>query len=103
MTHTPLSDDPTARLPPPPVNEAHLLRLGWRTSLPILAGDNGNPTDGGDMIASPPYVRDDGKFLMTLWDDGEFSMALSATGPRTTPPHLAVVIEGTSVVPGRLQ
>jgi hypothetical protein len=103
MTRTPLSDDPTARPPPPPANEGHLLCSGWRTSLPILAGDNGDPTDGGDMIASPPCIRDDGEFLIALWDDGEFLMALSATGPRTTPPHLAVVVEGTLVVPGRLQ
>jgi hypothetical protein len=40
---------------------------------------------------------------MASWDDGEFLMASSATGPCTTPPHLAVVVEGTSVVPGRLQ
>jgi hypothetical protein len=103
MTHTPSSDDPTAWLPPLPANEGHLLCLGRRTSLPILAGDNGDPTDGGDTIASPPRVRDDGEFFMASWDDGEFLMASSATGPCTTPPHLAVVVEGTSVAPGRLQ
>jgi hypothetical protein len=101
MTHMPSSDDPMARLPPPPANKGHLLCLGWQTSLPILAGDNGDPTDGGDTIASPPSIRDDGKFLMALWDDSDFLMALSATGPRTTPPHLAVLIEGILVVLGR--
>jgi hypothetical protein len=30
-------------------------------------------------------------------------MAISATGPCTTPPHLAVVVEGTPTVPGPLQ
>jgi hypothetical protein len=40
---------------------------------------------------------------MASWDDGEFLIALSATGPRMTPPHLAVVVEGPLVVPGRLQ
>ncbi len=30
-------------------------------------------------------------------------MASSATGPRTTPPHLTVVVEGTPTVPGPLQ
>ncbi len=30
-------------------------------------------------------------------------MVSSATGPRTTPPHLAVVVEGTPTVPGPLQ
>jgi hypothetical protein len=30
-------------------------------------------------------------------------MALSVTDSRTTPPHLALVVEGTPVVPGRLQ
>ncbi len=103
MTRTPSSDDPTARLPPPPANKGHLLCLGWQTSLPILAGDNGNPTDGRDTIASPPHVRDDSEFLMALWDDGEILRASSVTGPRTTSPHLAVVVEGTLVVPGCLQ
>jgi hypothetical protein len=93
MTRMPPSDDPAAWLPPPPANEGHLLRSGWRMSLPILAGDNGNPTDGGDTVASPPCIRDDGGFLM----------ALSATGSRMTPPHLAVVVEGTLIVPGHLQ
>jgi hypothetical protein len=93
MTRTPPSDDPVARLPPLPANKGHLLCSGWRTSLPILASDNGDPMDGGDTVASPPCVRDDSGFLM----------ALSATGSRMTPPHLAVVIEGTPVVPGRLQ
>jgi hypothetical protein len=72
-------------------------------SLPILVVGNGNPMDGGDTIASPPRVRDDGKFLMISWDDSEFLMASSATGPCTTPPHLAVVVEGTSLVLGCLQ
>jgi hypothetical protein len=103
MTRTPLSDDPTAWLPPLPANKGHLLCSDWWTSLPILAGDNGNSMDGGDTIASPPCVRDDGEFLMALWDDGEFLMASSATGPCTTPPHLVVVVEGTLVVLGRLQ
>jgi hypothetical protein len=55
------------------------------------------------MIASPSRVKDDGKFLMASWDDGKFLMALSATGLLMTPPHLEGVVEGTSVVPGRLQ
>jgi hypothetical protein len=97
MTCTPLSDDPMARLPPSPANKGHLLCSGWRTSLPVLAGDNGDPTNGGDTIACPPHIRDDSEFLMALRDDGKFLMASSATGPHTTPPHLAVVVEGTLI------
>jgi hypothetical protein len=88
-------------LPRLQMRDTSFARVGGRLS--ILAGDNGDPTDGGDTIASPPRVRDDGKSSMASWDDGECLMALFATGPRTTPPHLAVVIEGASVVLGRLQ
>ncbi len=75
------------------MNKGQLLCSGWQTSLPILAGDNGNLTDGGDTVSSPPRISDDGGFLV----------ALSATGPHTTPLHLAVVIAGTPIAPGCLQ
>jgi hypothetical protein len=69
--------------------EGHRLRSGRLTSLPITAGDQGDPTGGGDT-APPPGVRDAGGFLTVL----------AATGPCTTPHCLAVVVEGTPMVAG---
>jgi hypothetical protein len=93
MSRKSSADTPEVPLLPPPVHKGHRLRSGWLTSHPITAGDQGDPTGGGDTASLPPHVRDDKEFLM----------ASSATGPRTTPPHLAVVVEGTPTVPGPLQ
>ncbi len=93
MSRKSLADTPEAPLLPLPVHEGHRLRLGRLTSHPITAGDQGDPTSGGDTASPPPRVRDDEEFLM----------ASSATGPLTTPPHLAVVVEETPTVPGPLQ
>ncbi len=38
---------------------------------------------------------------MHIRDDGRFLLALPATGPRTTPAHLAVMVEGTPIVLGQ--
>ncbi len=45
----------------------------------------------GTKFSPPPRIRDDGGFLL----------ALSVTGPRTTPAHLAVMVERTPIVPGQ--
>jgi hypothetical protein len=94
MLRKSLADTPEAPLLPPPVHKGHRLRSGWLTSHPITASDQGDPTGGGDTASPPPpCVRDEEEFLM----------ASLATGPRTTPSHLAVVVEGTPTVPGPLQ
>jgi hypothetical protein len=91
MSRKSLADTPEAPPPPPPMHGHHLCS-GWRvTSVPIMAGDQGNPTGGGDTVSSPPHIRDDGGFFL----------ASLATGPRTTPAHLAVMVEGTPIVPGQ--
>ena len=69
--------------PPPPAYEGHL-RSGQARSLPIKAGDQGDPK-GGLTTPPPPGNR---------VDDG-FVMASSASGPRTTPMNRAMVVEGT--------
>ncbi len=61
------------------------------TSVPITAGNQGDSTGGGDTVSSPPCVRDDGGFLL----------ASLVTGPRTTPAHLSVTVEGTPIVQGQ--
>ncbi len=67
------------------MREGQRLRSGQMRALPITAGDQGNPPGGNDTASSPPSVRDDAGFML----------ALSASCPRTTPPRLAVVVEGT--------
>ncbi len=69
--------------PPLPAREGQRLRSGRLRTLPITAGDQGDPQGGNDT--APPDVR----------NDVGFTLALSATGPRTTPTCLAVVVEGT--------
>jgi len=61
------------------------LRLGWTMSLPITAGDQGDPTGGETTAPPPPSVG---------VDDG-FMLASSARGHRTTPTDRAMVVEGT--------
>jgi hypothetical protein len=48
------ADTPEALLLLPPVHEGHRLRLGWLTSHPITAGDQGDPTGGGATASPPP-------------------------------------------------
>jgi hypothetical protein len=52
-------------------------------ALPITAGDQGDPPGVSDT--ENPGVS----------DDAGFTLALSASGPRTTPTRLAVVVKGT--------
>jgi hypothetical protein len=93
MSRKSSADTPEAPLLPPPVHEGHRFCSGWLTSHFITAGDQGDPTGGGDTDCPPPCIR----------DDGRLSMASLGMGPCTTPPHLAVVVEGTPTVPGLLQ
>ena len=81
MSQKSLTDAPTTPTPPTPAYEGHL-RSGRARSLPVTAGDQGDPKEG---TTTPPGVRD---------DDG-FWLASSASGPRTTPMDRAVVVEGT--------
>jgi hypothetical protein len=114
--------------PPPPEREGHRLRSGLMRALPITAGDQGDPPGGNDTASSPPGVRDDAGFTLDLSARGScmtptrvadagftlassasgprttnagctanagFTLALSASGPCTTPTRLAVVVEGT--------
>ena len=83
MSRTSSTDAPHSPTPPPPSYEGHL-RSGKARSLPVTAGDQGDPT-GGLNTPPPPGVR---------IDDG-FVMASSASGPRTTPMVRAMVVEGT--------
>ena len=69
--------------PPPPAREGQHLHSGWLRALPITAGDQGNPQGGDDT--NPTDVG----------DDAGFTLASSASGPRTTPTRLVVVVEGT--------
>ena len=66
--------------PPPPVREGQRLRLGRMRALPVTAGDQGDPPGGADT--APPGGG----------DDAGFTLASSASGPRTTPTRLAVVV-----------
>jgi hypothetical protein len=91
MSRKSLADTPEAPSPPPPVHGHHLCSGRRVTSVPITAGDQGDPTGGRDTVSSPPPIRDDGRFLL----------ASLATGPRMTPTHLAVMVEGTPIVPGQ--
>jgi len=68
--------------PPPPVREGQRLCSGRLKALPITAGDQGDPQGGDDT--APPDVG----------DDAGFTLALSASGPHTTPTRLAVMVEG---------
>ena len=68
---------------PPPVREGQRLRSGLIRSLPITAGDQGDPP-GVEDTENP-----------SVSDDAGFTVASSASGPRTTPTRLAVVVEGT--------
>jgi hypothetical protein len=77
------STDAPKTPPPLPAPRGRQLRLGWTTSLPLTAGDQGDPQGGDDT--APPDVG----------DDAGFTVASSASGPRTTPTRLAVVVEGT--------
>ena len=72
--------------PPPPVRECQRLRSGRMRALPITAGDQGDPPGGADT--APPGGG----------DDAGFTLASSASGPRTTPTRLAVVVEGTPLL-----
>jgi len=76
------TDAPKTLPPSPPAYEGHLWS-GRARSLPITAGDQGDPTGGKNT--PPPGVRVDDGFLM----------ASSASGPRTTPMDRAMVVEGT--------
>jgi len=66
-------------------------------AFPITAGDQGDPLGGDDTASS-----DDAGFLLdsSMTDAGRtidagFTLASSASGTRTTPTRLAVVVEGT--------
>ena len=72
--------------PPPPVREGQRLCSGRMRALPITAGDQGDPPGGADT--APPGSG----------DNAGFTLALSASGPRTTPTRLAVVVEGTPLL-----
>ena len=84
MSRASSTDAPKTPNPPPPAYEGHL-RSGRARSLPITAGDQGDPTGG--TTTPPPGVRVDDGFLM----------ASSAIGPRTTPLDRAMVVEGTPI------
>ena len=81
MSRKSSTDAPTTPTPPTPAYEGHL-RSGRARSLPVTAGNQGDPKEG---TTTPPSVRD---------DDG-FWLASLASGPRTTPMNRAVVVEGT--------
>ncbi len=81
MSRNSSTDAPTTLTPPTPAYEGHLC-LGRARSLPVTAGDQGDPKEGTN---TPPGVRDVDGFLL----------ALSASGPRTTPMDRAMVVEGT--------
>ena len=70
---------------PPPALHGHHVCLGWTTSLPITAGDQGDPTGGETTAPPPPSVGVDDGFLL----------ALLASRHRTTPTDRAMVVEGT--------
>ena len=78
-----LTDARDSRSPPPPVREGQRLRSGRMRALPITAGDQGDPPHDDDT--ENPSVS----------NDAGFTLASSASGPRTTPTRLAVVVEGT--------
>jgi hypothetical protein len=81
MSHTSSTNAPKTLSPPTPAYEGHL-RLGRARSLPVTAGNQGDPKEGTN---NPPGIRDVDGFLL----------ALSASGPRTTPMDRAMVVEGT--------
>jgi hypothetical protein len=83
MSRASSTDAPITPNPPPPVYKGHL-RLGRARSLPITAGDQGDPKGG---LTTPPLPGD-------RVDDG-FVMALLASEPRATPMNRAMVVEGT--------
>ncbi len=84
ITHYTMSTDARDSLsPPPPAREGQRLHSGRLRTLPITAGDQGDPQGGDDTV--PPDIG----------NDVGFTLASSASGPRTTPIHLAVVVEGT--------
>ena len=80
MSRKSAGDAPTTPTPPTPAYE-RTTRSGKARSLPITAGDQGDPKGA---TAPPDAGNDDG-----------FTLASSASGPRTTPTRLAVVVEGT--------
>ena len=78
-----LSTDASRTPSPLPAPRGRHLRSGWTTSLPITAGDQGDPT-GGETPPPPGVGVEDG-----------FLTASSASGRRTTPMDRAMVVEGT--------
>ena len=78
-----LSTDASRTPSPLPAPRGRHLRSGWTTSLPITAGDQGDPTGG----ETPPPTG-------VGVEDG-FLTASSASGRRTTPMDRAMVVEGT--------
>ena len=68
--------------PPLPAREGQRLRSGRLRALPLTAGDQGDPQGGDDT--APLDVR----------NNAGFTLVFSASGPRTTPTRLAVVVEG---------
>ena len=80
MSRKSVDDAPTTPTPPA-LAYARTTRSGKARSLPITAGDQGDPK--GDT-APPDAGNNDG-----------FTLASSASGPRTTPTCQAVVVEGT--------
>ena len=83
MSRASSTDAPKTPNPPPPAYEGHL-RSGRARSLPITAGDQGDPKGGLTTLPLPGDRVDDG-----------FVMASLASGPRTTPMNRAMVVEGT--------
>jgi hypothetical protein len=54
MSRKSSTDAPETPSPPPPVREGQRLCSGRLSSLPITAGDQGDPTGGDDTASSPP-------------------------------------------------
>ena len=81
MSRTSSTDAPQIPSPPTPAYEGHLC-LGRAKSLPVTAGNQGDPKEGTNTL---PGVRDVDGFLL----------ASLASGPRTTPMDRVMVVEGT--------
>jgi hypothetical protein len=77
------TDAPRTPSPTPALHGRYV--CSGTTSLPITAGDHGDPTGGENTAPPPPSVGVDDGFLL----------ASSASGHRTIPTDRAMVVEGT--------